>query len=60
MNAKIMNDSMGILQHNEQKATTRVKTKVMAEWDQFQQIAPHLHIKHWHFFSFVFLGYSLA
>ncbi len=39
MNVKIMNDSMGILQHNEQKAITRVKTKVVVEWDWFQQIA---------------------
>jgi hypothetical protein len=39
MNVKIMNDSMGILQHNEQKATTRVKTKVVVESDWFQQIA---------------------
>jgi hypothetical protein len=31
MNVKIMNDSMGILQHNEQKATTRVRTKVVVE-----------------------------
>jgi hypothetical protein len=39
MNVKIMNDFMGILQHNEQKATTRVKTKVVVEWDQLRQIA---------------------
>jgi len=39
MNVKIMNDSMGILQHNEQKATTRVRTKVVVEWDRLQQIA---------------------
>jgi hypothetical protein len=39
MNVKIMNDFMGILQHNEQKATIRVKTKVVVEWDRLQHIA---------------------